>query len=415
MIEDKKYYCEVCKSTLGEQYFYKSHNLEKYPNQGILKRCKKCFSMHIDNWNPDTYLPLLEELDVPYIPEEWEKLMMRYCKPGTKVTGTTILGRYLSKMKLKQWNQYRWRDTDFLKEIQLAKMKQAMQNTGRSAAEITVALEEAAEFVPGSTIEKPQAVAEVAPASSSSTSTPEEMPLEEEAIESSLVEGLTEEDRTYLRLKWGRGYRPDEQVRLEQLFSEMMESYDIQSAGDKNTLILACKASLKANQLMDVGDIDGAQKATKMYDSLMKSGKWTAAQIKVEENDLVDSIGELVALCEKDGFIPRYYTDGPQDKVDRVLADMQQYTHDLITEELGLGAMIESALRKIEEEKESLENNTGIGDSAEGFEEQEEERLFDYSAREFEDSDFEDFAAFKEQIEKQDAEYFELLRQKGGK
>jgi len=27
----------------------------------------------------------------------------------------------------------------------------------------------------------------------------------------------------------------------------MMESYDIQAAGDKNTLILACKSSLKAN------------------------------------------------------------------------------------------------------------------------------------------------------------------------
>jgi hypothetical protein len=44
-----------------------------------------------------------------------------------------------------------------------------------------------------------------------------------------------------------------------------------------NTLKLACKCSLKANQLLDIGDIDGAQKATKMYDGLMKSGKWTAA------------------------------------------------------------------------------------------------------------------------------------------
>jgi hypothetical protein len=50
----------------------------------------------------------------------------------------------------------------------------------------------------------------------------------------------------------------------------MLDSYDIQAAGDRNTLMLACKSSLKANQLLDLGDIDGAQKATKMYDSLMK-------------------------------------------------------------------------------------------------------------------------------------------------
>jgi hypothetical protein len=28
-----------------------------------------------------------------------------------------------------------------------------------------------------------------------------------------------------------------------------------------------------------------------------------------------------VAICETDGFIPSYYTDGPQDKADRVLQD----------------------------------------------------------------------------------------------
>jgi hypothetical protein len=40
---------------------------------------------------------------------------------------------------------------------------------------------------------------------------------------------------------------------------------------------MVCKTSLKTNQLLDIGDIDGAQKASKMYDMLMKSGKFTAA------------------------------------------------------------------------------------------------------------------------------------------
>jgi hypothetical protein len=99
----------------------------------------------------------------------------------------------------------------------------------------------------------------------------------------------------------------------------MVESYDIQSAGHIDTLKMVCKTSLKANQLLDMGDVEGAQKMVKMYDMLMKSGKFTAAQNKAEKGEFVDSFSELFAICEKDGFVPRYYTDGPQDKVDRTI------------------------------------------------------------------------------------------------
>ena len=52
------YYCEKCNHTLGEENFYSSNNLEKYPD-GKFKMCKKCMTMHVDNWNPDTYLWIL--------------------------------------------------------------------------------------------------------------------------------------------------------------------------------------------------------------------------------------------------------------------------------------------------------------------------------------------------------------------
>ena len=68
----------------------------------------------VDNWNPDTYLWILQEADVPYIPNEWNGLMLKYAQDPAKVKGTTIIGRYLSKMKLKQWSKYRWKDTEFL-------------------------------------------------------------------------------------------------------------------------------------------------------------------------------------------------------------------------------------------------------------------------------------------------------------
>jgi len=57
-------------------------------------------------------------------------------------------------------------------------------------------------------------------------------------------------------------------------------------------------------------------------------------------------------MCEREGFIPRYYIDTPNDKVDRTIQDLQTYTQTLINEETNLGTMIESALKKIEEDKE---------------------------------------------------------------
>ena len=161
----------------------------------------------------------------------------------------------------------------------------------------------------------------------------------------SLVAELTDEDRLYLRLKWGKAYKPDEWIELERLWTEMTESYDIQTAGHKDTLKLICKTSLKANQLIDMGDLDGYQKMSKVYDALMKSGKFTAAQNKAENGEYVDSVSELVAMCERDAFIPRYYVDGPQDKVDRVIQDLEDYTRNLVLEELHLGPLIEKAIR----------------------------------------------------------------------
>ena len=81
--------------------FYTSKRLDRYPPDGKMKECKKCLTRHVDNWDPKTYTWILEEIDVPYIEDEWTTLLNRYGQNKKKLTGMTILGRYLSKMKLK--------------------------------------------------------------------------------------------------------------------------------------------------------------------------------------------------------------------------------------------------------------------------------------------------------------------------
>lgn len=133
----------------------------------------------------------------------------------------------------------------------------------------------------------------------------------------------------------------------------------------------------------------------KAYDSLMKSGKFTAAQNKGESGEFIDSISELVAICEKEGFIPRYYTDGPQDKVDQTLLDLQHYTRTLVTEEMNLGNMIEASLREISKDKER-EAQIDVEDSDES-----EDDLMNYETKELTDEDFEEFENWLEE-EKED-------------
>jgi hypothetical protein len=408
------FYCEKCKKTMDEKNFYKSNNVEKYP-QGKLNKCKNCLTMHVDNWNSETYLWILQECDVPYIPEEWHKLMANYAQKKTKLTGTTILGRYLAKMQLKQWRDYRWCDTEFLQELNNAKIKETMERQGYDAQQITEVLTKATFSIPEKELTEPDPIPKT-PTVDAETflksfmgygdlPSPEEFgepQVEYEdyfstigpAPEKDFNDDLTEEDRVRLRLKWGKTYKPEEWIRLEQLYEGMMASYDIQQEGDLNTLILVCKTSLKANQLLDIGDIDGAQKATKMYENLMKAGKWTAAQNKSEESEVIDSIGELVAICEKEGFIPRYYTDGPQDLPDKVILDMQKYTYDLITNETGLSTMIENAIKQIEEENER------IREAAEGKEDSKDEldKMFDYDEEVIETADYIEFQDYEEDL-----------------
>jgi hypothetical protein len=178
-----------------------------------------------------------------------------------------------------------------------------------------------------------------------------------------------------------------------------MESYDIQTAGHKDTLKKLAKTSLKLDQLIDLGDVDGAQKMQKMYDSLMKAGKFTAAQNKAENGEAVDSISELVMMCEKDGFIPRYYVDSPKDKVDRVLQDLQEYTRSLITEETNIGNLIENAVKQIELDKQKEAEMEADAASDEDIL---EDALFNNEINYIADGDFEEFNDFEEELEKND-------------
>ena len=324
MADGKTLYCKTCNRTMDENQFYQTKRVDKYPD-GYLPECKKCLTRHVDNWDPKTYLWILEDIDVPYIEEEWSTLLERYAKDPKKVTGMTILGRYLSKMKLKQFRDYSWEDTEKLRLEADAKKAEVMARQGYSCEEIETAINT------GTMPEKPVEFQTETSATPIDLNEPE-----------FFDDDLTEEDKKYLTIKWGKAYRPYEWVQLEKLYQEMMAAFDIVTPAHEDYLKLICKTSLKCHQLVDLGDIEGFQKMAKVYDSLMKSAKFTAAQNKAESGEYVSAIDEFILMCEREGFIPRFYVDEPKDKPDETLADLRNYTHRLVTEEMNLGNLIES-------------------------------------------------------------------------
>ena len=371
-LEDKngKCVCGRCGKRMGQIKFY------TYKDGSKCEICKECLTAHIDNFDPSTFEWILEKMDVPYIPNEWNVLRDKaFAKDPYKMNGMSVIGKYLAKMKLKQWNSYGYADTQRIQdEMNEEKEKQKeveAQEKARYEAELKVKLSEGkittaqyqtlvstetqkqelprwGDVITGDHLTKtsgqPQSYAQALRQAKN--------PFQEQNFisENDLVDpgaNLNDEDKMYLAVKWGRLYRPSQWVALEQLYNEFMNSFDIQGAARIDTLKMICKTSLKMNEAIDCGDIDSYQKLSRVYDSMMKSAKFTEAQNKDKDGNNIDSASAIVDFVEAhSGEIPRYHCDEPQDIVDQIINDLKAYNRSLIYEDKSLAQEIEKYLQE---------------------------------------------------------------------
>ena len=348
--------CENCGRQMEDTNFYSYKNGEK------VEICKACLTLHVDNFDQDTFLWILEKMDVPYVPAEWNVLRDKaYAKNPTKMNGMSVLGKYLSKMRLKQWKKYSWADSAEIQEerkkaqalkqeqrqIEEERVRQQFENGEISQAQyrtlVSTAYQKEHEYLmPASSPGRPP---QMDPIGEDNMFNENNFMSEDQLPD--LSTQLTLEDKQYLAMKWGRTYKVSEWIELEKKYTEMMDSFDIQDADSKNSLIFICKTYLKMNQAIDCGDVEGYQKLSRVYDALRKSAKFTAAQNKEEKHDFIDSIGQLVAYCQKQGGkIPRYEINAPKDIVDKVIQDMKDYTKTLIYEDTALARQIQDYIKE---------------------------------------------------------------------
>ena len=351
--------CQKCNRFLNIDQFYRSRNLEAYPPEGYLPVCKKCFTMHLNNWEPSSITQLLEIMDVPYIPEEWEALLQRYGQDPKKTSQTAIFGRYLSKLKLKQFSEFRLADSERIleereKQKQIAaardesyRLRYAAIQDGNVLDKVNADIsllsdDEILELFPQ--VEYQQQLQQGFLGAQQFQQVPQEPSVEDQ---------IPIEDKMKLSIKWGKTYTVNEWLTMERMYRDMLESYEIKTASHLDYLKMICKTSLKMNQSIDVNDFEGYNKLAKVYDSLMKSAKFTAAQNKTESENEFQAVSELILMAEEEGFIPRFDVSVPQDIIDATMRDMERYLNTLVREEQGLGNLIEVAISQMKREEEA--------------------------------------------------------------
>ena len=98
-------------------------------------------------------------------------------------------------------------------------------------------------------------------------------------------------------------------------------------------------------------------------------------------------------MCEKQGYIERFYIDEPNDRVDATILDMQRYTKTLIEKETNLSALIEQAIKQNmkEDEEETDDTDEIIFDEVDEVE------------KELSDNDFADYSDFIDDSMSEDA------------
>lgn len=263
--------CSRCGKMLTQVSFY------QYKDGSKCQMCKACLTAHIDNFDPSTFEWILEKMDVPYVPIEWNTLRDRaFAKDPNKMNGMSVIGKYLAKMKLKQYGNMGYADSaEILAKMGAAEAEKAQkleQEKKEYEAELKVKLSEGKisqaeyktlvstetqhnEYIPpkGDLI---TGISAAGPTSYQQALRLAKNPYQEQNFlpQSVVYPGveLSDDDKLYLAVKWGRLYTPYQLVALQQLFNEFMDSFpDIGGAARIDTLKKICKTSLKMDQAIN--------------------------------------------------------------------------------------------------------------------------------------------------------------------
>lgn len=371
--------CANCKKNKADYEFYKFKNGEP------MDLCSECLTRGVDNWQPDTFMWILKEIDIPYIESVWYELRDRECEKAgpAGLNGKSVIGKYISRMKLKQFKDYTYADTEKIKQEADALKVRSQEIVKEQQDSLNTHIKEMEENYKNGIITKEafdnfvNTYADALNNNNDGSYKPKytENPIDSTALAKqgkgkagigftgavnlhedldmeSMDDEVSQEDKKYLFLKWGGEYTTEEWLKLEELFNKYMDNISETELdiSREETIKAICKTLLRMNKAIDIQDLDAYQKLSKVFNDLSKAAKLQEVQKKERTTqNYFDNLGEFIALCEKEGGpIPDYKDDKlyNKDTIDKVIQDIKNHTTNIIKNELGLSNLIEGYIEK---------------------------------------------------------------------
>ena len=314
--------------------FYKCKSASDLHPDGYLNICKKCATLNYKAGNPDTFMNILYQLDVPWCPTDYKSLVAKKGKASAP-NNPAILGAYIAAMKLNQNRRYGFFDSAEAQSIKggpdtfdSIDQYDYQRPLAKASMDVPPAQGFTIEDIIYNAAEDERALA------LNDGYEPDDIDqsLEEAVAKKKKQMRLTPEEMNYLLSKWGMGYNVDQLLKLEKMYIEMMADYDIRTTNHKDNLKKLCTLSLRIDECIACSDFSGGKAANDMYDKLSKAANLQPVQNKTADENYLDAAGVLVKMCEQRGFIPKYVVDDsvPRDIVDLTIRDTQLYLKRLV-------------------------------------------------------------------------------------
>lgn len=302
----KRQICEKC----GRNLRVESHSdYWRKRTGGWATVCKECMVNGKDPRDEKQFLPILKELDFPYVEKTWVLQFNRaYRQNPDNVDLVKFFGRYLRSLSLASSSAggKGFDATEELNSLPSAKATEPMytfEDLERLAAEDAKKVEElkrkeeekeakrkTKEEIPKRgpgrprkerppEEEKPAKKAKKvkeASAATMATLVPQTPPPYMATLgidEENIANELTDEDKKYLALKWGMLYKPSEWIALEDKYQKYAAEYEM-NVDREEVLRSICKTNLKMDQALDICDFKAYKDLSMVYDQLRKSGKF---------------------------------------------------------------------------------------------------------------------------------------------
>ena len=291
--------CEKCGRSKADFDFY------KYKNGEPLELCIDCLTSHVDNLDPDTFMWILQKLDIPYVESKWNEIRDKACdKAGPEgLTGRSVIGKYISQMKLKQWKDKTFADTGAIQQEAEAAQARSEEIQKEMESSMDEHIKEMQENYQNGLITKEAFDNFISTYTSKAPTSDYEVryksnPIDEAALAAkgkgkalfptiggqnlhedleldSVEDKVSLEDKKYLLLKWGSEFTTEEWLKLEELFNKYIDNIS-ESELDiarEETIRQICKILLRMDKAINIQDLDAYQKLTKTFNDLSKAAK----------------------------------------------------------------------------------------------------------------------------------------------